>query len=231
MFAITDTVTGTNYFTVTVTNLTATVTVTNLTATVTVTTSPPPSPPLKSASMLLSQSVHPLQSPAPAPLQNDYKFIWNDNFRGPREFNFSGTPGVQNISDNPSCPLTVLKTFLTDEIICNIVTFTNTYVEVMKNTPNIMERLQQTERSVFKLWKDVDNEDIWVYFCIIIMMGIIKKPYYHMYWTTDCLFITPIFSRLMRRDRFEQIRSMMRFTDPLCNSSGSLKKIVILRLQ
>ena len=30
----------------------------------------------------------------------------------------------------------------------------------MKNTPNIMERLQQTERSVFKLWKDVNNDDI-----------------------------------------------------------------------
>ena len=39
---------------------------------------------------------------------------------------------------------------------------------------------------------------------------------------------TPIFSRLMRLDRFEQIRGMMRFTDPLNESSGSLHKISFL---
>ena len=78
---------------------------------------------------------------------------------------------------------------------------------------------------MFKLWMDVDSDDVWVYICIIILMGIIKKPYYHMYWTMDCIFVTPIFSRLMRRDRFEQIRSMIHFSDPRDNSSGSLRKL------
>ena len=45
------------------------------------------------------------------------------------------------------------------------------------------------------------------------MMGITKKPEYPMYWTTDHIFATPIFSRLMRRDRYEQIRKMIHFTD------------------
>ena len=46
--------------------------------------------------------------------------------------------------------------------------------------------------------------------------------------STDCMLSTPIFSRLMWRDRFEQIRGMMRFTDPLNKSSGSLHKIYFL---
>ena len=63
--------------------------------------------------------------------------------------------------------------------------------------------------------------------CILISMRLIMKPYFHMYWSTDCMLST-IFSRLMQRGRFEQIRGMMRFTDPLNESSGNLNKISFL---
>ena len=152
------------------------------------------------------------------------EFLWNSNERGPREFHFTGSSGVKNISDDPSCPLSVLKTFLTDDLILNIVKFTNTYVALMKQSQGVQEKLNKTDRSMFKLWIDIDNDDVWMYFCILILMGIIKKPSFHMYWSTDCVLST-IFSRVMRRDRFEQIRGMMRFTDPLNQSSGSLTKI------
>ena len=92
---------------------------------------------------------------------------------------------MKNISDNPNCPLSILKTFLTNELIDNIVIYTNTYAEIMKQAPHIIERLNNTQRSMFKLWKDVDRDDVWVYISILILMGINKKPYYHMYWTTD----------------------------------------------
>ena len=98
----------------------------------------------------------------------------------------------------------------------------------MKQSQVVKEKLNKTDRSMYKLWVDIDNDDVWMYFCIIILMGIIKKPSFHMYWSTDCMSSTPIFSRLMRRDRFEQIRGMMRFTDPLNESSGSLHKISFL---
>ena len=38
------------------------------------------------------------------------KFLWNSNGRGHREFHFTGSTGVKNISDDPSGPLSVLKT-------------------------------------------------------------------------------------------------------------------------
>ena len=43
------------------------------------------------------------------------EFLWNSNERGPREFHFTGSSGVKNISDDTSCPLSVFKTFLTDD--------------------------------------------------------------------------------------------------------------------
>ena len=81
--------------------------------------------------------------------------------------------------------------------------------------PSFTEKVGGCNRSLLNLWKDVTKDDIWIYICLIVLMGIINKPYYHMYWSTDPILCTPIFSRLMRRDRFEQIRSMLHFTDPL----------------
>ena len=95
----------------------------------------------------------------------------------------------------------------------------------MKQSQVVKGKLNKTDRSMYKLWVDIDNDDVWMYFCIIILMGIIKKPSFHMYLSTDCMLST-IFSRLMRRDK--QIRGMMRFTDPLNESSGSLHKIYFL---
>ena len=61
----------------------------------------------------------------------------------------AGTSGVQNISDDPSCPLSVLKTFLTDDLISNIVKFTNTYVALMKQSQVVKGKLdKQTETCI-----------------------------------------------------------------------------------
>ena len=100
-------------------------------------------------------------SPKPAPftpspiLQHGYddvdEFIWHDVYRGPREFDYTGSPGVKEFSEDPSCPLSILKLFLCDKLIDDIVFYTNTYVNLMKNTPNVIERLLSTERSIFKM--------------------------------------------------------------------------------
>ena len=104
------------------------------------------------------------------------EFLWNSNGRGPREFHFTDTSVSINVSDDPSCPLSVLKTFLTDDLISNIVKFTNTYdVALMNQSQGVKEKLNETDRSMYKLWVDIDNDYVWMYFCIILM-GIIKKP-------------------------------------------------------
>ena len=46
-------------------------------------------------------------------------------------------------------------------------------------------------------------------------MEIVNKPNFAMYWCKDHIFSTPIFSRIIRRDKFECILKMLHFTEPL----------------
>ena len=95
----------------------------------------------------------------------------------------------------------------------NITAHTNNYADFLLHEPLIIEHIKYTKRSIFQLWKPTNRDEIWLYLTLSIMMSITKKPEYAMYWTTDHVFATPIFSRLMRRDRYEQIRKMIHFSD------------------
>ena len=47
-----------------------------------------------------------------------------------------------------------------------------------------------------------------------------------MYWSKNPFLSTPVFTRLMRRDRFEQTQKMIHFTDPLQEDpNGCLRKL------
>ena len=156
----------------------------------------------------------------------DENLDWNDNPRDYREFPFTGPSGVNSFPNDITCPFEVLKTFLSDDIIQNLVEYTNAYATVMKETPEIIEQMNNKKRSAFNLWVPVTFDEMWVYIAIITIMGIINKPDYHMFWSKDHIFSTPIFSRLMRRDRFEQIRKMLHFVDPLNEDpEDSLRKL------
>ena len=76
------------------------------------------------------------------------EFLWNSNGRGLRKFHCIGTSRVKNISGDPICPLSVLKTFLTDDLIHHIVKFTITYVALMKPSQVVKEKLNKTDRSM-----------------------------------------------------------------------------------
>ena len=151
---------------------------------------------------------------------------WTNNSRPFQEFEFIGLPGVKVAPHDHICPLSILKTFLTDEVISNIVLYTNTYAALLKISPSFTEKVGGCNRTLLDLWKEVNADDIWIYIGILILMGIVSKPEIHMYWSTDSIISTPIFSRLMRRDRFEQIRSMIHFTDPINeNPKDPLRKL------
>ena len=60
-------------------------------------------------------------------------------------------------------------------------------------TPRVVERITHTKRSIFQLWKNGDEDELWLYICITLIMGIIHKPMYHMYWTTDYIVYTYFF--------------------------------------
>ena len=108
----------------------------------------------------------------------------------------------------------MLKLFLTDDLINHLVSYTNLYAQIMKETPEIQEKMDLQNRNIFKLWRPVTFDEMWTYIAVISLMGIINKPKYDMFWSKDSFISTPIFSRLMRRDRYTQIRKMIHFSDP-----------------
>ena len=58
-------------------------------------------------------------------------------------------------------------------------------------------------------------------------MSVVQKLESHMYWTRQHTFAMPIFSRLMRMDRFEQLRKMENFRDP--ENEGPMNSLRKLR--
>ena len=151
---------------------------------------------------------------------------WSDTVRAKRRFNFQGIPGVHAEPYDHSSPLGFLKTLITDELVENIVNFTNKCADIIINDPAIQAQVTGKHRSVFHLWKNTNKDKMWLYFRVCLIMGVVQKPEYHMYWTRQDTFAKPIFSRLMRRDRSEQLRKMVHFSD-LENEDpmGSLRKL------
>ena len=78
--------------------------------------------------------------------------IWSDIVRAKRRLNFQGIPGVHAEPYDPSSPLAFLKTFITDELVENIVNFTSKYADIIINDPAIQARVNGKYCSVFHLW-------------------------------------------------------------------------------
>ena len=132
-----------------------------------------------------------------------------------RSFPFSGLPGLTINPYDITSPLSVLHLFLSNEEVENFVKFTNEYAEMLINNPDIQERVAENDRTIFKTWKDTNVDELWMYIGVVLLMGIIKKPEYDMYWTNDPIYSTPIFTRLMSRTRFKELRKMIHFSDSI----------------
>ena len=133
-------------------------------------------------------------------IRNVDLFEWNDTPRSLRQHQFLGTPGVKIRPEDITSHLECLMLFLSDNVISNIVEYTNSYPATMQSLPEIRRRMDESSRSLFNLWKPIDKDELWVFISILLLQGIINKPTNDMYWSKDPFLSTPIFSRLMRRD-------------------------------
>ena len=66
---------------------------------------------------------------------------------------------------------------------------------------------------MFSKWTPTNRDEIWMYLTMTLIMGIVQKPEFDMYWIIDTLFVTPIFHRLMSREHFHSLRLMINFSD------------------
>ena len=58
-----------------------------------------------------------------------------------------------------------------------------------------------------------DRPEMITFLAMLILMGIIHKPRFSMYWAKDNLIATPIFNQVMRRDRFLLLAKFLHFAD------------------
>ena len=82
------------------------------------------------------------------------------------------------------------KLYITDQIIDHIVIQTNLYAQ------QFIEQHQNNLRphSLVHQWKATDRAEILTLLAVVIFIGVVHKPRFAMYWTTDSLISTPIFS-------------------------------------
>ena len=71
--------------------------------------------------------------------------------------------------------------FLSGELIDRIVNFTNNYAEMMMSDPNIQAQTNTKQRSLFSIWKEMNRDEMWLYICVCLLIGIVRKPNIHAY--------------------------------------------------
>lgn len=141
----------------------------------------------------------------------------DENVKLPKIETFQGDPGIKihphskDISD-------VVELFIGDDFIQHLCDQSNLY--------RYQNRTKLNDNTLKFI--DISSAQMRKFLAIIIMMGHIKKDNIRDYWTTDPLFETKIFGKLMSRDRFLQIWKCWHFNDnanQLNESSTRLFKV------
>ncbi|XP_067122000.1 piggyBac transposable element-derived protein 4-like [Centruroides vittatus] len=116
----------------------------------------------------------------------------------PPRFPFRGSSGCNFTLADYFDPLAYFLLFFNLELINMIVTETNNFA------------LQQA-RSSRDQWEPVTVEEIYIFLTISILQGLLYKPSEKMYWSRNKLIETPIFGKLMKRTRYEEIKKNLHF--------------------
>lgn len=112
---------------------------------------------------------------------------------------------IDNLPASPS-PLDVFECFFTKDFMESITDQTNRYYEYLSRQNN-------DDSSRLKRWKPADYKEMYCFLAVTIFMPQLKKLNVSDYWTTDSYLSTPIFGRLMKRDRYLLIMRLLHFTD------------------
>ena len=119
---------------------------------------------------------------------------------------------VNNGLKRTSAPIDFFNLFCDNNFFVQICQETNFY-NVQRSTDGFMEAvpMNNKRRTSFKRLKLVTVNEIKRTICIILYMGISKLPNQRIYWGSRPA--VPIISKSMRRDRFEDILSILHFSD------------------
>lgn len=143
-------------------------------------------------------------------LQNWMPLDGDASFNTKRFYSFIATPGLKvNMNDIDASIYSYFRLFFTDSMTENIINQTNIFAQQLKD----MHPNREKPSFTLKKWRELTRDELFIYLAVVFMMGITHKPSLKSYWSTDLKLSTPIFSRLMSRDRFLQIRRVLHFNN------------------
>jgi len=76
-----------------------------------------------------------------------------------------------------------------------------------------------TKHTCSEEWKPVTVIEMKKFLGLIFVTGIVRKPKLELYWSTRGIFQTPIFPKIMSRNRFQLIQRYLHFNDN--NTAGT----------
>ena len=105
--------------------------------------------------------------------------------------------------------LDFLQLYLTDKMFGLVVIETNRFANkfFLGNLDN------KAANSYLKNWTGLTVNELQVFIGLVILMGIVHKPNINSYWSRNELYNTPIFLKVMPRDRFKVILRFLHFND------------------
>ena len=119
---------------------------------------------------------------------------------------FTGNSGITTPVQSEE-PLTFFEEFVAESLTDLMVMERNRYATQMTSREGL------SPFSRMHKWVQTTVAELMVYFSLLILMGIDRRPKISMYWSRDFLVNMPSFSALMPRDRFLLIRRFLHFVD------------------
>ena len=124
------------------------------------------------------------------------------------DIRFTEREGLKVRMGNNRDPIDFLNLYLPDRMYELIVRETNRYAEQY-----MLENPEQADNSYVGTWEDTTVPEMKNFIGIILLMGIVYKPSIKMYWATNELVNTPVFSKLMHRSRFQLLLKFLHYND------------------
>lgn len=143
---------------------------------------------------------------------------WKSGNFIPKLFDFDGSESglSSNVPQNSNYDqLFFFELFFDEKLIDMIVEQSNKYHD------SIPVRCKDSnKRKHQKAWIDIDRKEMYVFLATFLLMSAVKKSKMQEYWSRDPLIETPMFRKIMPRDRFFAILRALHFNDNEKQVSG-----------
>ena len=127
----------------------------------------------------------------------------------PQNIPFTGDERLKVQMMGHTNPEDFFDLYVTDQLLDHIVTETNHYAQqyIAANWTTLKQYSRVTD------WQDTTRNEMKTFLGILLLMGVVFKPRVSLYWSTDEIFLTPIFGQVMVRDRFVLLLKFFHFAD------------------